>query len=172
MVIQVQQRSIVHWRLSIHRSHWYTSARSLSIVQSAVRLADLVSLDPFGTVLLRYPDFDSVLVYTFDHSSIALQRSASDCDRFSNFDVLVFASEGRLSSRFYVSSAHFFQIFGNDSAVISFFDSDSASFIKLRVEQKKIIPVNMFDLTSDALSMNKYTSWVPFLILTIVWFLI
>lgn len=123
----------------------------------AVGLGNLVPLNPFCTVFLGDPHLNSVFVDALDYSPISFQRSTSDCDRLANFEVFIFIAEVGFGAHPHVSFSNPVKIFGYNIAIISFFDGQTTRFIKFRIEQKEIVSVDMFNLTSNTLNYKTFT---------------
>ena len=88
------------------------------MVQIIFRLSNLVTLDPLCTVFLRHSHFYSVLVDALNDSSIALERSCADCDRFSDFEFLIFSGKTWLDECLRLLPSVVVDIFGNNKAVV------------------------------------------------------
>ena len=149
--------SKVHGGLGVHCGHWDSSSGCLAMVQIVVSLGNLVPLNPFCAVFLGDSHLNSVFVDALDHSTVSFQRSTSDCDWLANFEVLIFSSKVGFWAHPHVSFSNPIKIFGNNIAVISFFDGQPTSFIKFRIEQKEIVPVYMFHLASNTLNYKIFT---------------
>ena len=174
---QINQ-SKVHGGRCIHGCHWYAAAWSLSMIVVVVALGYFVAIDPLSWVLLRDPHFNSIFIDAFNHTSIALKWTTANSYRFANLQILLLTRiapkprgciEPRFRCRFEIPS-WIFNIWSHNSAVVSPFNSDSTSLIKLRAKQEDVVSVHMLDFTATSLHYIEYTSWIPFFILTMVWF--
>ena len=128
------------------------------MIQVALGLCDFVSLNPFSAIFLRNSHLDSIFVDALDDSTVAFEWSSSNRDRLSNFEIFIFSSKCWFWTSFHGISAASFDILGHNCAIISFFDSQPTGFIKLWIEQKEIITIDMFDFTPNSLNNKKNTS--------------
>lgn len=128
------------------------------MVQGAVGLRYLVSLDPFSAVLLGNSNLDSIFVNALDDASITLQWATTDRDRLTHLQVFLFCPKSWLHVWLHSFPACGLQVPSHDCAVISLFDNNTISFIKLRIEQEKVVSVGMLNLASGALNKEVVTS--------------